>query len=122
MPRIDPAFIPVLIDLARGLRELQVPFCIIGALVPELLLESGSSRMTNDADVTVVVNGLDEFNQLKGRLADFGFTPARLPHRLQHRSGGVVDILPFSEAMAPDGKLELDRGFVLNMAGFTHVV
>ena len=33
-----------------------------------------------------------------------------------------MDILPFSEAIAPDGYLELEEGFVLNMAGFSHVV
>jgi len=33
--------LPVLSDLDRGLRELGVPFAIVGALVPELLLEEG---------------------------------------------------------------------------------
>lgn len=122
MARIDPAFIPVLSDLARGLRELEVPYCIIGALVPELLLDSGSGRMTNDADVTVVVDGLGEFNRLKSRLADFGFAETRAPHRLQHRDGGLVDVLPFSVRLVPDGTLKLKDDFVLNMAGFQHVV
>jgi len=117
-----PSLIPVLTDLARGLRELDVPFCIIGALVPELLLDSGSGRMTNDADVTVVVDGLEEFNRLKTRLADFGFAETRAPHRLQHREGGMVDVLPFSVRLAPAGTLELKDDFVLNMAGFQHVV
>jgi hypothetical protein len=37
MPRIEPGLVPVITDLERGLRELSVPFGIIGALVPELL-------------------------------------------------------------------------------------
>ena len=41
MPRIEPALPSVLSDLDRGLRELGVPFAIVGALVPELLLEEG---------------------------------------------------------------------------------
>ena len=41
MPRIEPALLAVLSDLDRGLRELGVPFAIVGALVPELLLEEG---------------------------------------------------------------------------------
>ena len=78
--------------------------------------------MTNDADVTVVVESLADFETLKDRLADFGFTRTRLPHRMQHRSGGFVDLLPFSESIAPDGRLQLEEGFVFNMAGFGYVV
>ena len=122
MPRIDPSLVPVVCDLAHGLRELEVPFGIVGALVPELLLDVRPHRMTNDVDVTVVIKGLADFDLLKDRLADYGFTRTRLPHRLQHRDGGLVDILPFSEVIAPDGYLELEKGFVLNMAGFGHVV
>ena len=122
MPRLDPILVPVVFDLKRGLRELGIPFGIVGALVPELLLDVRPHRMTNDVDVAVVVEGLADFDLLKDRLADYGFTRTRRPHRLQHRDGGWVDILPFSEAIAPDGYLELEEGFVLNMAGFSHVV
>ena len=122
MPRLDPILVPVVFDLERGLRELGVPFGIVGALVPELLLDVQPHRMTNDVDVAVVVGGLADFDLLKDRLADYGFTRTRPPHRLMHRAGGWVDILPFSEAIAPDGYLELEEGFVLNMAGIRHVV
>ena len=40
-PRIEPVLLSVLSDLDRGLRELGVPFAIVGALVPELLPEEG---------------------------------------------------------------------------------
>jgi predicted nucleotidyltransferase len=122
MRRIDPALVPVVTDLARGLRELGVPFAVVGALVPELLLDARPSRMTNDVDVTVIVETMAEFDALKDRLADFGFARMSAPHRLRHRSGGLVDILPFSAALAPDGHLELQADLVLNMAGFGHAV
>ena len=121
MPRLDPILVPVVFDLERGLRELGVPFGIVGALVPELLLNVRPHRMTNDVDVAVVVESLADFDLLKGRLADYGFTRTRWPHRLQHRDGGWVDILPISEAIARGG-LELEEGLVMNMAGFGHVV
>ena len=121
MPRVDPSLVPVVCDLERGLRELGIPFGIVGALVPELLLDVRPHRMTNDVDVAVVVEGLADFDLLKARLADYGFTRTRPPHRLQHRDGGWVDILPFSEAIARD-RLELQEGFVLNLAGLGHVV
>src|SRR3954465_6374493 len=122
MPRVEPMLVPVLTDLERGLRELGIPFGIVGALVPELLLEARPVRMTNDADVTVVVQSLADFDPLKDRLADFGFARTRLPHRMQHSSGGLADLLPFSDSIAPDGRLHLEEGFVFNMAGFGQVV
>lgn len=104
MPRVDaPGLMRVVVDLERGLRELEIPFGIVGALVPELLLDVQPPRRTNDVDVAVVVEGLGDFDLLKDRLADYGFTRTRRPHRLDHRDGGWVDILPFNEAITRDG-------------------
>lgn len=74
MPRIEPSLVPVVTDLERGLRQLGIPFGIVGALVPELLLDARPGRMTNDVDVTVIVDNLADFNTLKDRLAACGFT------------------------------------------------
>jgi len=122
MRRIEPSLIPVVTDLERGLRELGIPFGIVGALVPELLLDARPRRMTNDADAIVVVQSLADFNALKDRLADYGFTRTRVSHRMQHRDGGLMDLLPFSTSIAPDGRLRFEDGVVFNMAGFSHVV
>lgn len=122
MPRFQAALIPAVSDLARGLRELGVPVGVAGALVPELLLDARPARMTNHADVAVVVASLGDFESLKDRLADYGFARTRLPHRIRHRSGGLVDMLPFSESIAPEGRLQLQEGFVLDRAGFRQVV
>jgi predicted nucleotidyltransferase len=122
MPRIDPALVPVVTDLARGLRALGVPFAVVGARVAPLLLEARPPRMTNDADVTVVVETMAGFEALKDRLGDFGFARMAAPHRLRHQSGGLVDILPFSASLAPEGRLELQADLVLNMAGFSRAV
>ncbi len=122
MARVEPTLVPVLVDLDRGLRELGVAFGIVGALVPELLLEARPARMTNDADVMVVVQTVDEFDTLKDRLAEYRFERTRLAHRLRHTSGGLLDILPYSESLAPGDRLQLDSDLVFNMAGFRHVV
>lgn len=122
MPRLEPALLPVVTDLERGLRTLGVPFAVVGALVPELLLDVRPARMTNDADVTVTVESLANFETLKDRLADFGFARMPAPHRLRHHSGGLVDVLPFGPDIAPGGRLELEADVVLNMAGFEYVV
>jgi predicted nucleotidyltransferase len=78
--------------------------------------------MTNDVDVTVVVESRADFETLKDRLERFRFTRTEVPHRMLHATGGRVDILPFSEAIAPAGRLELQAGRPLNMAGFEHAV
>lgn len=122
MRRIEPVLLPVITDLARGLRELGVPFAVVGALVPELLLDARPTRMTNDADVTVVIETLADFEALKTHLEDFHFKCTDPPHRLRHRSGGRADLLPFSKSLAPDGRLELQPDLVLNLAGFGQVV
>ena len=122
MPRLEPALLPVVTDLERGLRALGVPFAVVGALVPELLLDVRPVRMTNDADVTVTVESLADFEALKNRLSVFGFTRTAVPHRMLHQSGGRFDILPFSNAIAPGGRLELQGDRPLNLAGFEHVV
>jgi len=122
MPRIEPGLLPVVTDLDRGLGELQVPFGIVGALVPELLLGVKPRQLTNDADITVVVQSLDDYERLKDRLGRYGFQRTDLPYRMRHRTGGLLDILPFSTALVPEGRLELREGLVLNMAGFDKVV
>jgi predicted nucleotidyltransferase len=122
MARLDPTLLAAVTDLARGLRAIGVPFAVVGALVLELLLEVRPERLTNDADVTVVVESLADFEKLKDRLSDFGFTRTGTLLRMLHRSGGRVDILPFSHAIVPEGRLELHGNAVLNMAGFEHVV
>jgi hypothetical protein len=37
MPRIDPSILAVVTDIERGLRELKVPFAVVGALVPSFI-------------------------------------------------------------------------------------
>lgn len=122
MTRVDPLVVAVLSDLARGLRSLEIDFCIIGALVPELLLGVTPRRLTNDADAIVVLETLTAFERLKERLAEFGFVPTRVPYRLTHRDGGWVDLLPYSKALAPTGHLDLTQDLSFNVAGFDQVV
>ena len=122
MARVDPILLPLVTDMERGLRELGVPFAVVGALVPELLLDARPSRATNDADVIVAVDTIDDFDDLKNRLDRYDFSRTAVPHRMQHQTGGSMDILPYSEAIAPNGSLEFEDGRVLNVAGFSQVV
>lgn len=122
MPSVDPALEPVLTALVRGLQAPGIPFCVIGALALELLLETKPAVRTNDADAVVLVDDLAAFDAVKQGLASSGFSKTRLAYRLTHKDGGIVDILPYSRQLAPDGTLRLPPDLVLNMAGFDRVV
>jgi predicted nucleotidyltransferase len=109
----------VLVALARGLRALDVRFCVVGALVPELLLSERPEQATPDADAVVFVPDLATFDRIKSELA--GFASTKYPFRLRHESGGSADILPYSRELAPDGVLQLEPDYVFNMVGFDRV-
>jgi hypothetical protein len=47
MPRIEAHLVPVVTELAHGLRALGIPFGIVGALVPELLLLAVAENRVN---------------------------------------------------------------------------
>jgi predicted nucleotidyltransferase len=119
VPHLDPSVERVLIALVQGLRALDVRFCIIGALVPELLLSQSPEQATLDADAVVFVPDLSTFERVKTGLA--GFAPTKYPYRLSHESGGRADILPYSDELAPEGILRLQPDIVFNMTGFGRV-
>ena len=122
MTSVDPVVFAALSDLARGLRALQVRFCVIGALVPEVLLGATPRRRTNDADATIVVDSLEDFDRIKQQLGQFGFSLTPRPYRVTHRAGGWVDLIPYSAALAPDGHIELGDEVTFNLAGFGQVM
>jgi predicted nucleotidyltransferase len=74
--------------------------------------------MTNDADAVVAVETLEAFERLKEQLTKFHFAPTRLSFRLRHDAGGIVDVLPYSDALAPDDTLRLGTDLTFNVAGF----
>ena len=57
--------------------------------------------MTNDADIAVVVDRFAEFERVKDQLASFGFSRTRLPYRLLHQTGGLLDLLPSARPSHP---------------------
>ena len=118
MSDLDPVLIAALTDLVTGLESLGLRFCVIGALIPQLLLDEQPRRLTNDADAVVAIETLEEFERLKEQFTKFHFNPTRLPFRLRHDGGGVVDILPYSHAVAPDDTLRLGNDITFNVAGF----
>lgn len=124
MPGLDPNIESLVASLAAGLRALDVPFCVIGALVPEILLPTRPETRTNDADVVVLVPDLASFDAIKRQLKEkpYEFKPTAVPHRLERRSGGFADVLPYSPALLTDGRLHIGDDVVMNVAGFDRVI
>lgn len=93
---LDPGLRETVIALIDGLEHADVRYCLIGALVPELLLKTPPPRRTNDVDAVVEVETLEDFERVKSvlELKPYGFTRTREPFRLE-RGAGRVDVLPF---------------------------
>ena len=121
MPRLDPLIREALIDLKRGVDAAGARFCIIGALLPEFLLRAPSKRFTNDADAVMGAKTIGEFEDLKRHLQGFRFLETKLAIRLVHATGTRVDLLPYSETIAPAGTLHLPGDLTFNMVGFEPV-
>lgn len=119
---LDPNLLETLTALIDGLEHATVRYCLIGALVPELLLKTPPSRRTNDADVVLQVETLEDFERVKSvlELEPYGFTRTRGPFRME-RGSGRIDVLPYSETLAPNGLLRIPPGAPYNMLGFDKV-
>lgn len=118
---LDPSLLDTVTALIDGLEHASVRYCLIGALVPELLLKTPPPRLTNDADAVVQVETLEDFERVKSvlELEQYGFTRTRGPFRLE-RGTGRVDVLPYSETLAPGGLLRIPPT-PYNMLGFEKV-
>lgn len=119
---LDQSLLETVTALVDGLEHAKVRYCLIGALVPELLLKTPPPRRTNDADAVVQVETLEDFERVKNalELKPYGFVRTRGPFRME-RGAGKIDVLPYSEALAPDGLLRIPPSAPYNMLGFDKV-
>lgn len=108
-----------LCGLARLVRALQsvaeprgIDFFLMGAAARDLMLwhahgiETG--RMTEDADFAVMVRDWRSFDELRKALiagGEFTARPGPALHRLRHRSGLPLDIVPFGGVERQDRTL-----------------
>lgn len=124
MPKIEG-------DLAEALRllhdyfsERQIPFALVGALVPALLLSSEIGvRETRDADHVIKLASWAEWEAVIADLVKLGFTRGRgeQEHRLYY---GVaeIDLIPYGVMSGPEEVLIWRKsGNRMNMTGFSDV-
>jgi predicted nucleotidyltransferase len=100
----------VLVDVGDATPD--VDFLIVGAMARDLLLHYGHgvpiTRATTDIDLGVTVGSWDEFHELSDAcLKSAHFTSGRPGnHRLIHRSGVPLDLIPFGGVEREDGTIE----------------
>lgn len=115
-------------DLAEALRLLhgyferrQIPFALVGALVPALLLSSEiGARETRDADHVIRLPSWAAWDTMVVDLEQLGFARGRgeQEHRLHYRTA-EIDLIPFGISDGPDEVLIWPKsGNRMNLAGF----
>lgn len=93
-------------DVAPDLR-----FLVVGAVARDLILRHGcgvsTGRATIDVDLGLAVAGWDRFQSVLGALVDSGRFHAtdRCLHRLVHRSGIPLDLIPFGGVADESGRI-----------------
>jgi len=118
-------------DLAEALKLLRdyfqrkgVPFALVGALVPALLLSSEvGARETRDADYVIKLASWAEWEAVIAALVERGFKRGRgeQEHRLYYRTA-EIDLIPYGVTNGPEEVLVWRKsGNQMNMAGFSDV-
>jgi len=100
----------VLADVGNAAPEAD--FLIVGAMARDLLLHYGQgvpiTRATTDIDLGVTVANWDEFHQLREACLKSDHFNSSRPgnHRLAHRRGVPLDLIPFGGVEREDGTIE----------------
>ncbi len=100
-------------------------FLIVGAMARDLLLQYGQgvpiTRATTDIDLGVAVGSWDEFRKLRDICSESGYFTSDRPgsHRLLHRSGVPLDLIPFGGVEREDGTIEWpENNAVMGVLGY----
>jgi predicted nucleotidyltransferase len=120
---MDPKTIEALRILSRVLSQQGRRFVLIGATVPQIVLdlrEAGvpGSRETRDVDTVAEVSNWEDFARLRERLVKEGFRPGRAMHEFLWDDDVRIDLVPFGPALVEDDRLSWpETGAVMNACG-----
>jgi predicted nucleotidyltransferase len=107
---IDPRTAAALKIMVQVLTEEGRKFVLIGATVPQLLIDlrqgwESVGRTTRDADAVVEVVSWDDFAHLCRRLFQAGFQPGSAPHELRFSEDVRIDLIPFGPGLVEEDRL-----------------
>lgn len=121
---MDPKTVAALRVLSRVLSQEGRRFALIGATVPQVLLDlpggAGSgSRETRDVDAVAEVRGWEDFTLLCERLKQEGFRQGRVAHELWLDDDVRIDLIPYGPSLVQENKLSWPYGdSVMTACGF----
>lgn len=116
----------IVADVQAAISPLGISALIVGAFARDLHLVYGygidTQRQTEDIDFAFAVSDWVAFESLRGRLIDSGTfgAPTSAAHRLRHKSGLPIDIVPFGSVETRDRRIAWPpRGdVVMDVFGF----
>jgi predicted nucleotidyltransferase len=117
MKNVDQELHAALVRIVRALDATEWGYCVIGALVPRLLMLTPPAQRTRDVDVVVAATSREDVAELTRTLLSKGYSSVAPPVRFRDESGVQVDVIPFSEAIAPDQRLVLPGNTALRTEG-----
>jgi predicted nucleotidyltransferase len=117
MKNVDQKLQEALTRIVRTLDASGRGYCLIGALVPRLLMLTPPTQRTRDVDVVVAATSVEDVEELTRTLLSNGYRSVAPPVRFRDESGVQVDVIPFGEAIAPDQRLALPGNTVLRTEG-----
>ena len=119
---MDPKAVEALRRLSRVLSREGRRFALIGATVPQIVLDlrgSPGSRETRDVDAVAEVNSWEDFTRVRRRLEQEGFRQGRVAHELWLDDEVRIDLIPFGPNLIEDDKLSWPYGdSVMTACGF----
>lgn len=124
MPKIEADLEKALCLLRDYFADKQIPFALVGALVPAILLSTeAGARETRDADHVIKLASWEEWEAVIVDLVKLGFTRGRgeQEHRL-HYATAEIDLIPYGVTNGPEEVLVWRKsGNQMNMTGFSDV-
>lgn len=124
MPKIEANLEEALRLLRDYFADKEIPFALIGAIVPAILLATEVGvRETRDADHVIKLTSWADWEAVIADLVKLGFTRGRgeQEHRLYYRAA-EVDLIPYGVTNGPEEVLVWRKsGNQMTMTGFSDV-
>ena len=124
-PKIDRAIATVLADLAEIATDRDIEIFVVGAMARDMILDYGfgieAGRATRDIDLGIRVADWEEVERLVNLLEEGKWhCREQQLHRLVHKSGIPVDLIPFGAIESDDGSIRWPPHFneALSVIGF----
>jgi predicted nucleotidyltransferase len=118
---MEPKAVEALRILSRFLSQEGRTFVLIGATVPQIVLDfrtSSGSRETRDVDAIAEVQDWGDFARIRDGLLQEGFRPGQVAHELW-LDEVRIDLIPFGPGLVQNDKLSWPYGdSVMTACGF----